>query len=120
MPITIDEFEHFDSTADESEPTNAERIVQFLVQNREHAYTATEIANATGIAENPIHPTLHRLEDRDLVRYKEPYWAIGDPEHVRVAFMLRSTTAVPDEPLSPENREAWLAAGEKRDTGDEV
>lgn len=110
MPITIDEFDRFDS--DESEPTNAERVLRFLVRNRENAYKATEIADVTGVAENSIHPTLNRLAARDLVRHKEPYWAIGDLEYVRDTFVFRSNTAFLDEELGPESQAEWLTAAE--------
>lgn len=115
MPITIDEFDRFDS--DEAGPTNAERVLRFLIRNRENAYKATEIADATGIAENSVHPTLNRLAARDLVRHKEPYWAIGDLEHVRYTFVFRSNAAFLDEGLGPESRAEWLTAAEG--TGDE-
>ena len=116
MPITIDEFDRFD--ADESEPTNAERVLRFLVRNRENAYRATEIAAATEVAENSIHPTLNRLEKRDLVRHKAPYWAIGDRDHVRDAFVCQSTAAFLDEELGTESREEWLTAVETKDDED--
>lgn len=49
MPISIDEFESRDPEAPE---TNAERVVRFLARNRDKAYRAIEIAEATGISEN--------------------------------------------------------------------
>lgn len=116
MPITIDEFDRFDPEA--SGLTNAERVLRFLVRNRENAYKATEIAAATEVAENSIHPTLNRLENRDLVRHKEPYWAIGDLDHVREAFVFQSNAAFLDEELGTESREEWLTAAEYTDGED--
>ncbi len=107
MPISIDEFESHDPS---EEGTNAERVVEFLLRNRDKAYKALEIAEAAGIDENSIHPVLHRLEERGLVRHKEPYWALGDPDAVRDAQLFQSTAGFLDDELGPESREEWLAA----------
>lgn len=117
MPISIDRFDEYDSP-DRSE-TNAERVLRFLAENRDKAFKPTEIAEATGVHENSIQPVLTRLRDRDLVRHKEPYWAIGDLERVRDAYMLHSTTQFLDEELGEEDRDEWLAAAESdADTGE--
>lgn len=108
MPISIDEFE-----AADDEPTNAERVVRFLVANRDKAYRATEIAAETDVGENSIHPVLKRLRERGLVRHKEPYWAIGDEDAVRDAFVFASTASFLDEELGPESREEWLDAADE-------
>lgn len=110
MPISIDEFESRDS--DERE-TNAERVVRFLTRNRDKAYKAIEIAAATDINENSIHPVLNRLEDRGLVRHREPYWAIGDLEKVREAMLFSSTSRFLEETLGSESREEWLTAAQE-------
>lgn len=116
MPISIDEFEAHDP---EDGATNAERVVRFLARNREKAYKAVEIAEATGINENSIHPVLNRLEARDLVRHREPFWALGDPEVVRDATAYSSTAAFLDEELGPERREEWLNAARDSPESDE-
>ena len=107
MPIGIDEFESRDS---ESRETNAERVLRYLLRNRTRAYRAKEIAQATGISENSIHPVLNRLENRGLVRHRQPYWAIGDPEDVRDAHLFRDTAVFLDDTLGAESREEWLTA----------
>lgn len=107
MPISIDEFESHDPSSRE---TNAERVVRFLARNRDKAYKAVEIAEATGITQNSIHPVLNRLEDRELVRHREPYWAIGDVDAVRDAMAFSSAAEVLDEELGSESREEWLGA----------
>jgi len=116
MPISIDEFDGRDTDARE---TNAERVVQFLARNRDKAYRATEIADATDVSENSIHPVLRRLADRDLVRHREPYWAIGDLETVRDAMAFGSTTSFLDDELGPESEEEWLTAARENETPDE-
>lgn len=115
MPITIDEFEEFDPI--ENGPTNGERVVRFLLKHRNQAFKASEIADRTGVNENSIQPVLGRLRDRGLVRHKEPYWAIGDVEAVRDAFVHSETVSFLEEELGPESRTEWLEAA---DEGDET
>lgn len=110
MPISIDEFESHDP---EKRETNAERVVRFLAENRDKAYKAIEIAEATGVGENSIHPVLNRLEERELVRHREPYWAIGDIEEIQNAMVFSSTAEFLDDVLGPESREEWLRAAEE-------
>lgn len=116
MPINIDEFESHDP---ENHQTNAERVLQFLARNRDKAYRAVEIAEATQVKENSIHPVLNRLEERGLVRHREPYWAIGDLDAVRDAIMFHSSAAFLDDELGPESREEWLAAAREDEATDE-
>ena len=113
MPISIDRFEEYDSP--ERRETNAERVMQFLVENRDKAFKATEIAAGADVNENSIQPVLNRLRHRGLVRHKEPFWAIGDLERVRNAYMLRSTNRFLDEKLGEEDRDEWLTAAESND-----
>lgn len=122
MPISIDEF---DSNDDDREETNAERVVRFLARNRDKAYRASEIADATDVAENSIHPVLNRLESRGLVRHRQPYWA-ADPEAIRNAATFHSAAAFLDDEYGPESREEWLNAAEdgssptRRDSEDDA
>jgi len=107
MPISIDEFESHDPGSGE---TNAERVLRFLARNPDKAFKAVEIADATEINQNSIHPVLHRIEERELIRHREPYWAIGDSSAVRAALRHSSTASFLDEELGPESREEWLTA----------
>ena len=116
MPISIDEFESRDV---ERRETNAERVVRFLAHNRDRAYKAIEIAEATDINENSIHPVLNRLEERGLVRHKEPYWAVGDLEAARDAIVFSSTVEFLDDELGPESREKWMTAARQGGENDE-
>jgi len=110
MPISIEEFESHNS---ETRETNAERVLRFLAENRDKAYKALEIAKAADVNENSIHPVLNRLEQRGLVRHREPYWAIGDLDAVRNAVVFSSTTQFLDEVLGSESREEWLTAAQE-------
>ena len=110
MPISIDTFDEYESP--NRRETNPERVLRFLAENREQAFKATEIAEATGVNENSIQPVLGRLRSRGLVRHKEPYWAIGDVERVREAYVFHSASEFLDEELGPESREEWLEAAQ--------
>lgn len=116
MPISINEFESRDPVSGE---TNPERVVRFLARNRDKAYKATEIAAATDINENSIHPVLNRVKERELVRHREPHWTIGDLETVRDAMQFASTAAFLDETLGPESREEWMNAAQTDETNQE-
>jgi hypothetical protein len=109
VPISIDEF---DSGDDDRGETNAERVVRFLARNRDKAYRASEIAAATSVDENSIHPVLNRLESRGIVRHRQPYWA-ADPEAIRDAAGFHAAAAFLDEEYGPESREEWLNAAEE-------
>ncbi|WP_276256484.1 HTH domain-containing protein [Halomontanus rarus] len=117
MPISIDKFDHYE--APNRHETNAEQVIRFLVENRDQAFKATEIADETGINRNSIQPVLNRLRSRELVRHKEPYWAIGDLDRVRDAFMFQSTTQFLDEKLGQEDRDEWLDAAAESNEDDE-
>ncbi len=116
MPITIDEFE---SRGPGGRETNAERVVHFLARNRDKAYKAVEIVEATDVNENSIHAVLHRLEERGLVRHREPYWAIGDLDAVREAVIFGATAEHLDDELGPESRDEWLSAAREGSENEE-
>ncbi|ELY91769.1 hypothetical protein C483_09529 [Natrialba hulunbeirensis JCM 10989] len=111
VPISIDEFDHHESP--DRRETNAQRVLRFLIENRNKAFRAAEIAEETDVNVNSIQPVLNRLRSRELVRHKEPYWAIGDIERIQEAAVFHSTAEFLDEELGSESREAWLAAAEE-------
>ena len=110
MPISIDRFDEYDSS--ERPETNAQRVLRFLVTNRDKAFKATEIAEGADVNENSVQPVLNRLRKRDLVRHKEPYWAVGELDRVRDAYILHSTSHFLDEKLGEEDCDEWLAAAQ--------
>lgn len=117
MAIDIDTFEN---TPEENlrELSNPEKVIGFLLANDDTAFKAVEIAERTGVKENSIHAVLGRLEDRELVRHKGDYWAIGDPERLESFGRYRRATERLNDRFGPEDAEAWRehAAGA---TGDE-
>ena len=114
VPIDIETFDG--ASEDElGEPTNAEKVVRFLAWNDDKAFTPSEIAEGTGVKKSSIGTVLRRLEDRNLVRHRGDYWAIGDLDLVRDAYDFHRTLADLDERFGEEDHEKWRehAAGEK-------
>lgn len=84
MPVKFDDYE-----VPSNEATNGEvapeidpdsnaytlAIIAFLTQHPDEGFTPKEIHEQTSIARGSIRNTLRELRDRDLVRYKAPYWA---------------------------------------------
>lgn len=116
MPIDIDTFTEADDR-ELTRVTNAERVIRFLYDNREQAFTASEIADRTGIKSNSIGTVLRRLEERDLVRHKGDYWALGTVERVRDAYDFHRTIASLDEEYGVEPEEAWREHAVEGDDG---
>jgi DNA-binding transcriptional ArsR family regulator len=88
MPV---DFERYDPDDAEGRirltgGTNAQTILEFLVARPERGFTPKEISEATGVPRGSVGTTLARLEERDLVRHKEPYWAIGEDDDRLAAY----------------------------------
>ncbi|AQL42311.1 TrmB family transcriptional regulator [Halorientalis sp. IM1011] len=106
MPIDIERFDEA-SEADLDEPTNAERVIRFLLRNDDKAFTPSEIADGTGVKRSSMGTVLRRLEDRDLLQHKGDYWAIGDESRVREAFDFHRTLDDLDDRFGAEDIEEW-------------
>ena len=77
MPIDIDEFEEkSDGAIRIDEGTNADRVLRFLAENDETAFTQSEIHDETEVKRGSVGAVLSRLEEADLVRHKGKYWAV--------------------------------------------
>lgn len=83
MPIDFSEYEGVTDVAGGAiDPdSNAYRILAFLASNPDLGFTPKEIHRETGIPRGSVGTTLSRLEERGLVRHKEPYWA-ADPRGI--------------------------------------
>lgn len=109
MPV---DFAEYDPDEDGSgfrltEGTNAYDILQFLSNHPDQGYTPKEISQATNIPRGSVGTTLARLEERDLVRHKEPYWAIGDDDRLAAyEGMLHSLEGIEDR-YGDDNWEGW-------------
>lgn len=83
MPISIDRFD--DETADVldlQQGTQPYRILQFLAENSEQAFTQTEIHQATSIKRGSVGAVLSRLEERSFVRHRGRYWAVAEDDRL--------------------------------------
>ena len=78
VPITFDDYEPTDDRIDWAiDPSsNAYTILAFLGEHPGTGFSPKEIHEATDLPRGSIGTTLSRLEERGLVRHKEPYWAI--------------------------------------------
>lgn len=83
MPISIDHFEEESADAlNLNKGTQPYRILQFLVENSDQAFTQTEIHEATDIKRGSVGAVLSRLEERGLVRHRGRYWAIAEDDRL--------------------------------------
>lgn len=115
MPV---EFEAYREARDEAfdwtlrEGSNAHAILAFLAAHPEQGFTPKEIHEATGVARGSVGKTLQRLEERQLVRHAEPYWAVGDDDCVGTYLGMLSGLDAVAEREGTEDLEAWRDAGE--------
>lgn len=80
-----------------TEGSNAYEILQFLAAHPGQGFTPKEIGEATGVPRGSVGTTLVRLEERELARHKEPYWAIGDDDRLGAyAAMIHGLDAAED------------------------
>ncbi|SFS74124.1 MarR family transcriptional regulator [Halostagnicola kamekurae] len=113
MSIDIEDFEERTS-AELEEPSNAERVLRFLYENRDKAWKASTVAERANVNENSISAVLNRLKEQDLVRHKGSYWAItDDTERLRRAHQFHRTVQRFDELYGEEDREEWVEASER-------
>lgn len=83
MPISIDRFENEPPEAlDLEEGSHVYRVLQFLAEHADKAYTQTEIHEETGIKRGSVGAALSRLEDRGLVRHRGRYWAVAEDDRL--------------------------------------
>lgn len=106
--MTID-IETFETTPEEElrEQSNPERVLQFLVANDDQAFKPVEIAERVGINKNSISTVLSRLADRELVRHKGDYWAIGHEERLRSFGQYRRATERLNDRYGREDKDEW-------------
>ena len=109
MPIDIETFE---STAEDrlqqSGETNAERVMRFLAARSDQAFTQSEIRDATDVKAGSISVVLSRLEDRDLVRHRGNYWALGEADEVAAYMDLSESTRAANDRFGEEDMDEWL------------
>ena len=99
MPVDFEEYERTENSPGLrlTDGSNAATILRFLAAHPEQGFTPKEISNETGVPRGSVGTTLIRLEERDLVRHKEPYWAIGDDDRLGAySAMLHGVDAATD------------------------
>ena len=119
MPIDIETFESSsDDRLRSGGETNAERVMRFLAANPDKAFTQSEIRDATDVKAGSISVVLSRLEDRDLVRHKGNYWALGDDDAVAAYAGVSESTRAANERLGEEDMAEWLEHAVEEDDGE--
>jgi DNA-binding transcriptional regulator GbsR (MarR family) len=100
MPIEINEFEtQPGELLGIDEDTQAYKVLEFLAENSDKAFTPKEIRKATGIKKGSIGTVLSRLEGQNLVRHKGKYWAIVEDDRLAsfTAMTQGSSASVKDD-----------------------
>ncbi len=78
MPISADRFEEIDDDSGPAPGTNADEILSFLESRPDHAFTQSEIVEATGVTSGSVGPTLVRLRETGRVDHRGTYWRVSD------------------------------------------
>lgn len=100
MPISIDEFESQPGEVlDIEKGTQIHKILEFLAEHAETAFTPKEISEKTGIKRGSTGAVLSRLEERGLVRHKGKYWAVAEDDRLAAftAMFSGSSESVEDD-----------------------
>lgn len=83
MPIEKSEFERLPAEALELKADSQPyEVLMFLVENAEHAFTTSEIADETNIETSSARTVLHRLGERGLVVHKGRYWTAAEDDRL--------------------------------------
>lgn len=90
MVIDIEEFE---AASADGERSTTELIVEFLLDNREAAFTRSEIAESIDRDANTVGTNLSRLKDRGIVRHRRNHWALTDDDR-QLAREIRLSRAL--------------------------
>jgi predicted transcriptional regulator with HTH domain len=107
MPLSIDDFES-GQVPQESVP---KQVVTFLYENRDKAFTRSEIATSIDADPNVVGTALSRLKNRALVRHRGNYWALTDDlDRVVAAYDLHTSSERLDESDGGIDADAWQEA----------
>lgn len=107
VPIDIEVFDEGSEEDLRRRGTNAETILAFLMEHPDKAFTPGEISDETDVARNSVGPVLARLEDRNLVRHKGKYWALGKGTEVGRLSSSLATSKAMTERFGPEDPGEW-------------
>lgn len=108
MPISADRFENLDdAVAGPSPGTNAHRILAYLEQHPDQAFTQSEIAEATDVKSGSVGPTLVRLRERGRVEHKGTYWRVSDYNRSLDAAINQAAAVADERENRPFVYEEW-------------
>jgi hypothetical protein len=102
--------ERFENASEEGleELSVPDQVLGFLVTHDDRAFKAREIAARIEADDGAVSTALTRLNDRGLVEHKATYWAvIDDRERLEAYGGYERATALFDQQLGEENRDAW-------------
>lgn len=111
------EFEEYQESSDNGEfdwtlqeGSNSHKILAFLAEHPDQGFTPKEIHDATGVTRGSVGKTLQRLEERQLVRHAEPYWAIGEDDRVGTYLSMVSSLETISQREGTEDYDEWRNA----------
>lgn len=111
------EFEEYQESSDNGEfdwtlqeGSNSHKILAFLSEHPDQGFTPKEIHDATGVTRGSVGKTLQRLEERQLVRHAEPYWAIGEDDRVGTYLSMVSSLETISQREGTEDYDEWRNA----------
>jgi len=111
------EFEEYQESSDNrefdwtlQEGSNSHKILAFLAEHPDQGFTPKEIHDATGVTRGSVGKTLQRLEERQLVRHAEPYWAIGEDDRVGTYLSMVSSLETISQREGTEDYDEWRNA----------
>lgn len=109
MPVNFDEYaaEQGEYSVDVDPDTNAYRILSFLGDYPEQGFKPSEVAEEIDVKPGSVRVTLHRLEERGLVRHSEPYWAIGEDDRLAAFVGTVSSLHAIEDRYSDDDFEGW-------------
>lgn len=113
MPIHKERFETIEE--DSIRPgTNAERIMNFLLENEEYAFAMTEIADGADIPQGSVGPTLNRMKEDGLIEHRANYWRVSDSYLASKAGMaMANEVAAEYDDGKDFDKEAWDEVAEE-------
>ena len=108
MPISADRFEEInDDGADPRPGTNADKILTFLEEHADQAFTQTEIAEATDVKRGSVGPTLVRLREHGRVDHRGRYWRISDHDRSIDAATAHASDVAASHEETPFEYDEW-------------
>lgn len=75
MPIDRDQFEAEELPVQPG--TNKHRVLRFLAENQDEAFTRSEVAEGSEVDADSVGPVLVRLREDGLVEHRGTHWAVA-------------------------------------------